>query len=106
MKLFGFNNEKFTIHIDGPPITPSDACPAHASLDDLKAARQAQQVAYQKAAKRMFGDTVPATDVVAKIEPKRNDGTVLTDKLAADGDLRRTRKRSPKPKPKTNGAGS
>lgn len=101
MKMLGGNNKLFTIHIDGPAITPSVACPPHTTLDDLRAARAAQHADQVAASKRVFGTKTPAADVVTKVEPKRHDTTSLTDKLAKDGDVRRTRKRSPKPR--TNG---
>lgn len=103
MKMLGSNTDKFTINIKGAPITPSVACPPHTSLDDLKAARQAQQREQQAAAKRLFGAKTPAENVVKKVEPKPKDATSLTDKLAADGDVRRTRKRSTTAKPRAKG---
>lgn len=101
--MLGSNNDKFKINIVGAPITPSVACPPHTSLDDLKAARAQQRAQQQAAAKAAFGDAQQAQDVVKKVEPKPKDSTSLTDKLAADGDVRQTRKRTTPAKPRTKG---
>jgi hypothetical protein len=103
MKMLSNSLAKFTLNIAGGPITPGVACPPHATLDDLRTARQAQQDEQRAASKRAFGDVASAQDVQEKIEPKPAAQQSLTEQLAADGDVRRTRKRSGTTRPRTNG---